>query len=766
MHRHAPKLSLALLFLNVLPFAGSALRAQTAAATPASPADDSTVQRLDPFDVHASRNVGYGAQNSTSSSRLNLQYIDVPQTVSVVTAEFLKDSNLTDSRWFTEFEPDIITRTNAHQLETFYIRGLQTSLSFVDGFQVSKAQDRDAAIYDRIEYVKGPASAAIGRGEAAGLINYIEKQPLLHNVTNLDLTVGDYNFYRGVVDTNFTLGKAGDKAARVVAYYHTSDDPRGGSLSHTNKVGVAPSFLWNLSSSTKLTVNGDFFKHDMPGTVGTADWTDPTIYAEFIRSGVLPASAKWKPGPTTPFLSPRRLIGFKGDYNDSDVAELTAILTHDFGHGLNYRQGVRLDREIQEAHLNDTGTALNPDPADATQWLVPVVITQNYNRNSEGRTQGDLLYSADWANTKQTLLGGWELADSWASVKTMQTGNLVQNMYTPNYDLPAGFSYANAPTTASSYASSAVYGYYGQYMGSFFGDRLTAIVGIRYDHSRTVTHNRISNGVTYSGWVGTHAPRYSLGYKPLPWMSIYGLHSEQSDAPVTQNKYSNFLASGGATVPTAGSPLLATPVSGQAVTKMDEAGLKMQFLDKRVSVSLALFRLQRDGVLQFQFASTTGTNGLGTLAYNSYYSGPGERIKGGEIEAFGVITNRLTFRASYARETGDTGYPNFVRGPLSLLIPEAAANLKYDWRDQNHQGWVATAGANAFFKGWAIQNSIGSLTYPKNQYVANLGVSYYFKRGRSSVRLSVNNITDEFALISTNSQVPLRRAFLEFDQQF
>src|SRR5688500_10450069 len=71
----------------------SRLAAQTVA--PSESESDEPIT-LDPFTVTTSAAAGYGAQLSSSSSRLDLRYVDVPQTVSVVTAEFLKDAFIFD----------------------------------------------------------------------------------------------------------------------------------------------------------------------------------------------------------------------------------------------------------------------------------------------------------------------------------------------------------------------------------------------------------------------------------------------------------------------------------------------------------------------------------------------------------------------------------------------------------------------------------------------------------------------------------------------
>jgi catecholate siderophore receptor len=156
-----------------------ALLAQ-APASSSAPADDPSAEKvvkLSAFEVQGG-SAGYGAQYSSSSSRLNLRYIDVPQSIGVVTAEFLNDAFVFDSREFTKYVPNVQPRTNTHQPEIMYVRGIQISNTYVDGYIAPLAVNRDRGLYDRVEYVKGPASASMGRGEAGGLVNFVSKSPL------------------------------------------------------------------------------------------------------------------------------------------------------------------------------------------------------------------------------------------------------------------------------------------------------------------------------------------------------------------------------------------------------------------------------------------------------------------------------------------------------------------------------------------------------------------------------------------------------------
>jgi outer membrane receptor for ferric coprogen and ferric-rhodotorulic acid len=201
--------------------------------------------KLEPFLVTTSAAAGYGAQLSSSSSRLNLRYVDVPQTVNVVTAEFLKDAFIFDSHDFVKFVNNVYPRTNSHQVETYYIRGMITSNSYIDGMLSTFPINRDAALYDRVEYVKGPASAAMGRGEAGGLVNFVSKRPTRRRSNTIDVIAGTDNFYRAEIDHNGLITADGRLAYRIPVYFEDGDNPRGGNLMALTKQGIGPSFLWD-----------------------------------------------------------------------------------------------------------------------------------------------------------------------------------------------------------------------------------------------------------------------------------------------------------------------------------------------------------------------------------------------------------------------------------------------------------------------------------------------------------------------------------------
>ena len=189
------------LSLIALLAASGALHAQQAPSSSTPTDQQEKAVSLDPFVVSASSNVGYGATALQSSSKLNESYIDVPQTVNVITAEFMQDEMAFDTVRMLGYLPNVQASDYA-VVGLYEIRGVglystgQLEAIYIDGVHVAGGNwgyFLPTEFYDRIELVKGPSSAAFGVGEPSGMLNYISKVPQGIESIDLAASVGDYD---------------------------------------------------------------------------------------------------------------------------------------------------------------------------------------------------------------------------------------------------------------------------------------------------------------------------------------------------------------------------------------------------------------------------------------------------------------------------------------------------------------------------------------------------------------------------------------------
>lgn len=722
---------------------------------------------LAPFEVQTAPSTGYGAQYSSSSSRLNLRYIDVPQTVSVVTSEFLRDAFIYDSRDFVKYVPNIHPRSNTHQPETFYIRGLQVSDSYVDGYIAPFAINRDAALYDRVEYVKGPASAAMGRGEAGGLVNFVSKLPLRAARNQVDLTMGTDAFYRAEIDHGNRLRADGSMSYRVPVYFEDSDNARGGELMHTRKHGIGPAFLWDISRQTKLLLNGALTSYEGPGPVGEAYWQNNDVFRMQVSLNQVNPATNWNPLRGDRLVPTERVYGWAGKGRVSDALELSGLLTHRFNDAFSVRQAFRftdLDEDFSRFALSPTALR---DATDPGEFLVGISLLRQVRHGQSRRAQGDALYEFKAAGMAHQISAGYDVASSRSSNRSGQRGGLTQKLYKPSYVLPTGFNAATYVTdfTTDQSSSGEGLGYYAQYSGSFFSNRLNVMYGWRRDRSEGSTYNRRNNTLTAPGKRVTDVPRYSVAYKPADWLSFYFVHSEQADPSDTRNRYANFRPSFGATAPPPSDPRYNELITSAVNAELDEIGVKATLLDNRLTASFAVFELTRNGFVLNEMLTEPGANSIGSVSFGRNFIVNGEGTRGYELEVFGQPTRRLTLMAGIASINGEKPFADGRIVPIEAMIDSGMLNAKYDFRDAERNGFEVSAGGKLMLKGWVLAPGTYE-TFSGDQYTLDAGASYSWGKGRYSVRARANNLTDQFVFVSGNSQLPLRRVFLSFSGRF
>jgi len=181
--------SAGLLLACSLPLSSSA-PTSPAAATAAT--DDSVVV-LTPFEVNASRDVGYLAQNTLAGSRLNTELKDTAAAISVLTTEFLRALGATSMKDVILFQnnavPDVgdadsnfngnpMIGNSEWQLR---IRGLDATYGRnYFPWRVST----DYYNVDRIDQSRGPNAILFGFGAAGGIVNTTTKQAQVNTDAN------------------------------------------------------------------------------------------------------------------------------------------------------------------------------------------------------------------------------------------------------------------------------------------------------------------------------------------------------------------------------------------------------------------------------------------------------------------------------------------------------------------------------------------------------------------------------------------------------
>lgn len=231
-----PPLFLAALFAGAVSGPGSASGQVTTSVAPTAPADAAV--QLTPFTVTSEKDVGYQAANTLAGSRMNTSLKDTAASISILTAEFIKDVgalDLTEAiRFGNNVELELPDGNAAFEFfRTFVIRGQASTVA--RNYFRWKLPTNTFNI-ERIEEARGPNSILFGIASAGGLLNTTTKQASTsQSFRKAQLVYGIYDLRRASIDLNQASfnGKLGVRVNAVTskeqAYQHyvANEDNRG-----------------------------------------------------------------------------------------------------------------------------------------------------------------------------------------------------------------------------------------------------------------------------------------------------------------------------------------------------------------------------------------------------------------------------------------------------------------------------------------------------------------------------------------------------------
>jgi outer membrane receptor protein involved in Fe transport len=186
--------------------------------------EDNEIYELSPFSVDPSDNVGYSATSSLAGTRLNTPLRDVASTVSIITKEFLEDTNSTDLQELLVYttgtevggiggnfaNPNANRVVGAVQDTQFKrpassnrIRGLARADLTRDYF--STIVPMDSYNTDRVVINRGANAILFGLGSPAGIINNNTIKPLFGDHGEVQLQIGSYGSQRASLDVEKVL---------------------------------------------------------------------------------------------------------------------------------------------------------------------------------------------------------------------------------------------------------------------------------------------------------------------------------------------------------------------------------------------------------------------------------------------------------------------------------------------------------------------------------------------------------------------------------
>ncbi|MSU47698.1 MAG: hypothetical protein EXS37_01150 [Opitutus sp.] len=213
-HRYRQIIRRARAIAWLLPLLGTAASAQVAAtSTPAAANSASDPIKLSVFEVTSDKDVGYAASTAMSGTRTNEKLENLPNSISVMTQDFLQDlalNNYFDAVDFAASAENIYNDlgsvgaiVGARSGNQVNIRGLATVRQLRDGFPWYLSTDSYNT--ERIEFSRGPGGLAYGDVDAGGIINIASKRATFQRKGEVQVRYDNFGTRRYSTDFNQPL---------------------------------------------------------------------------------------------------------------------------------------------------------------------------------------------------------------------------------------------------------------------------------------------------------------------------------------------------------------------------------------------------------------------------------------------------------------------------------------------------------------------------------------------------------------------------------
>lgn len=593
-------------------------------------------QQLPEVKVREQREEGFAVKEAPGVTRSDLPLSEIPASVRVIPRAVIDEQQALRLDQAVRNVSGVIF-TDGGEGTNFSSRGFGIT-TLRDGFRrteftegdVNRA-DQDTFNVERIEVLKGPASALFGRSNAGGIINIVTKRPRLVPVGTATLITGSFDLRRTTVDIGGVLPADRGFAARLNAGYEQSNSFRD--FVESKREMVAPSFTWRIDPTLDVTLFGEF--------ISVAETPDIGLPRQGNR--VIPG---------LPFS---RFLGEPGtDRTQADVREGRLLIEKQAGDWL--LKAALLKGTIENTDFFTRGAALQADG----RTLNRTIIDSGF-RSDDEVAQFEAVGRLGIAGLTHRVTAGVDAG-------TRKTDSIFNSAPANPIDIFAPVYGRTGPTGAffrfRQMLKQEAFGVFAHDNVSL-SERWKLALGLRYDRFRQgpAPGNPAALPVREYERV---SPRAGVVFQPVPYVSGYAAHDKSFQAPN-------------------GFPLTAsgTPLEPQRST-LTEIGVKTEWLGGRLLANAAVYRITRTNV---------GTPDLQNPGFQIAIGE--QRSKGFEFDLAGEVLPGWKVLAGYGYTDAEiTRANNATQGKIPPNVPRHAASLwtSYEFPGGDFKGFGFGAG--------------------------------------------------------------------------
>ena len=597
-------------------------------------------KKIELVEIEVKDNVArtYLKKRISSATKTDTRIRDIPQSISVITEEQIKDQSLLGLTDAIKYSPGVMAGQGEGNRDSVWFRGNQsTSDLFVDGVRDDVQYYRDLYNIDRVEVLMGPNGMIFGRGGVGGVINRVTKEAHWENKNELRMQGGTYDHKRSSIDLNSGINET--LAVRINAMIEDSGSFRQGVESE--KKAINPTFTFKPSDKTKIVLGMEYFNDKRTNDRGIPS----------VSNGL----------QSRPFSTSRSTFFGNASQspNEAIVKNGYAIIDHTFDNGMSVKNTTRFsdyDKYYQNVYANSSvqanGTLTIDGYYDNTQ-------RQNFFN------QTDLIYNFKTGSVSHKLLTGLEIGlQENQNYRIVNSGTDPTPLASNPFALLT-FNSSRSRNTSTDISNQAIY----LQDQIYLNEQFQIIAGLRYDQFKTKFNDSVT--VANSATINDQfiSPRVGLVYKPIEPVSLYTNYS-LSYLPRTGEQLTSLTSS-------------IKSFDPEKITNI-EAGIKYDLLQS-FSISSSIYRLERS-----KMAITDPSSPTNTIIVD------GQVTKGFELGVAGKLFDSYSMYGGYTYQDAEitknqgTGDPQITSGTPLGHVPKHTFSLwnKYEMNET----WSAALG--------------------------------------------------------------------------
>jgi iron complex outermembrane recepter protein len=654
-----------------------------------APSHAETAAEEQPDQERAIVVTGQRPQGETGATRTAEPLINIPQSITVVTEDEIRDQLLLTQTELLRNVPSVGRSQNQGNVggsQNTTIRGFNTRTVYKDGARFGTIGEIYLDNIASVEILRGPAGMLYGVTPPGGVIVYTRRRPQAEWAASADFTVGSDNFLNPRINLTGPLTEGGALSFRVIGALY-----RDGVF-----VDRADREAEFISPSLRLALGN--FTADLVYEYGHAEET-------FIYG--LPLDLM-EPAQTLPR---ERFLGHPDNIKITTDEAVSLNLAYQAGPETTLRALAHQTRFVHESYSVRPGAyniaARTYTPSGSLRPATPTV---------ERALELNLDHGFTLAGMEATLLAGVDYRRA-RSENQPCNGNRP-GLYTASVDAPdytrvnprsftcatPGFVFFDVTTSTQEERGGFAQG------NLWLTDKLQLLAGLRYSEISQETQNFTRNTTTEQRDDAVTA-RAGLVYKPRPNLSFYASYAESFQQLI------GVAADGSSFKPTRGVQY--------------ELGSRLNLFGGAATLSGSLFQITQSNLTIADTANPGFSIQLGEV-----------ESRGAELELAGRFGPRLELIGGFSYlDNTIVGGPNDGNRLPNVYRTKASLFANYTLADSERLRW--TLGAGAFYHGNSFLNEQNNRAVPAaTLFDAMTALTIPAAAGELTLQLNVKNIFD------------------------